>query len=324
MASLYHTNAKLLQTILLVSRPQVRASLNIPVGWQHRCQFSAAKPLCQLESGFSVSFPLEFDDTTKSPKKGSPSKPKAASRTRKPTARAISEGLKTSTPLPVSRTSQGTNGTRKVGDSKRQDYTTTDKFKELVERAEEKTGGIDSLEEKSEDPSSGINDISTGLSLEPDGKPTVEKGSERRSKQETNNTPLPGPSQRKEEWQIQKQALQKKFGETGWNPRKKLSPDTIEGIRALHGQYPDKYTTAVLADEFKVSAEAIRRILKSKWRPDSEKMEERRERWARRHDRIWDQQAELGLRPQRVKEKKIENPDAFEEGRRARQILGNR
>jgi len=323
MASLYHTNARLLQAILLVSRPQVRASLNTPVGWQQRCQFSAAKPLCQLESGFSVYFPLEFDDTTKSPKKSSPFKPKAASRTRKPTARAVFEGLKTSTPLPASRTSQGTNGTGKVGDSERQDYTTADKFKELVERAEEKIGGIDNLEEEREDPS-GINDISTGLSLELDGKPTVKKGSERGSKQETNNTRLPGPSRRKEEWQIQKQALQKKFGETGWNPRKKLSPDTIEGIRALHGQYPDKYTTAVLADEFKVSAEAVRRILKSKWRPDAEKMEERRERWARRHDRIWDQQAELGLRPPRVKEKKIENADDFEEGRRARQILGNK
>jgi|SRR5271170_4610750 len=323
MASLYHTNARLLQAIIQVSRPQVRASLNIPVGWQQRCQFSAATPLHQLESGFSVSFPLEFDDTTKSPKKGLLSRAKAASRTRKPTARAVSEGLKTSTPLPASRASQGTNGTGQVGDSGRKNYTTTDKFKELAERAEEKTGGTDGLKEEHEDPSSGINDISTGLSVEPD-KPPVKKGSERRFKQETNNAPLPGPSRRREEWQIQKQALQKKFGETGWNPRKKLSPDTIEGIRVLHEQYPDKYTTAVLADEFKVSAESIRRILKSKWRPDAEKMEERRERWARRHDRIWDQQAELGLRPQRVKEKKIENPDAFEEGRRARQILGNK
>ena len=112
------------------------------------------------------------------------------------------------------------------------------------------------------------------------------------------------PTAKKEPWQAQKEALQKKFGSEGWNPRKKLSPDTIDGIRALNQQYPDKYPTPVLAEKFKVSPEAIRRILKSKWRPSPEKAAERRERWARRHDRIWDQQAAIGLRPARTKVKK--------------------
>ncbi len=125
-----------------------------------------------------------------------------------------------------------------------------------------------------------------------------------------------------EPWQIQKEALKDKFGEAGWNPRKKLSPDTMEGIRALHAENPDKYSTPMLAEHFKVSPEAIRRILKSKWRPSEKEMEKRRERWAKRHDRIWDQMAELGLRPRRLQDKALEEPDEFEENLKAREILG--
>lgn len=130
-------------------------------------------------------------------------------------------------------------------------------------------------------------------------------------------------SKKKEPWQVQKHALKEKFGDAGWNPRKKLSPDTMEGIRALHEQDPDRWSTPVLADHFKVSPEAIRRILKSKWRPSEKEMEKRRERWAKRHDRIWDKLAELGLRPQRTKEKPLEGPDEFEENLRAKEILDN-
>jgi Neugrin len=117
----------------------------------------------------------------------------------------------------------------------------------------------------------------------------------------------------REHWQIQKDALKMKFGEQGWSPRKKLSPDTMEGIRALHEQFPQKYTTPVLAEQFKVSPEAIRRILKSKWRPSAEKMEERRGRWAKRHDRIWDAQAEMGLKPKRTKDRRPEGPEKLDE-----------
>ncbi|KIW16393.1 required for respiratory growth protein 9, mitochondrial [Exophiala spinifera] len=129
--------------------------------------------------------------------------------------------------------------------------------------------------------------------------------------------------QKSEPWKTQKDALKKKFGEAGWNPRKKLSPDTMEGIRALHEQDPERYSTPLLAEHFKVSPEAIRRILKSKWRPSEKEMEKKRERWAKRHDRIWDQQAELGLRPQRRKERAQEDPDEFEEKLRAKEMLDN-
>jgi hypothetical protein len=133
------------------------------------------------------------------------------------------------------------------------------------------------------------------------------------SKTGVQTKPVQPEPTKKEPWQVQKQALKKKFGSEGWNPRKKLSPDTIDGIRALHEQYPEKYPTPVLAEKFKVSPEAVRRILKSKWRPDPEKQAERRDRWARRHDRIWDQQAAIGLRPARTKVKEPKEPGDIDE-----------
>ena len=116
----------------------------------------------------------------------------------------------------------------------------------------------------------------------------------------------------KEHWQIDKAALKQKFGSDGWQPRKKISPDTMEVIRSLHEGDPEKYTTPVLANQFEISPEAIRRILKSKWSATAspEKMEERRTRWARRHDRIWDSKAELGLRPERTSDRKPEDNES--------------
>lgn len=101
----------------------------------------------------------------------------------------------------------------------------------------------------------------------------------------------------REVWQTQKTALAQKFGAQGWAPRKRLSPDALDGIRALHAQYPDKYTTPVLADQFKVSPEAIRRILKSRWRPSEEEEVDRRQRWDKRGEIIWGQMVEIGIKP---------------------------
>lgn len=106
------------------------------------------------------------------------------------------------------------------------------------------------------------------------------------------------PPPKKEGWQIQKQALAEKFPE-GWSPRKRLSPDALAGIRALHNQFPEEYTTEVLANKFEVSAEAIRRILKSKWTPDAEEEEDRQRRWFNRGKQIWSHMAELGKKPPR-------------------------
>ncbi|KAK2018961.1 mitochondrion organization and biogenesis protein [Colletotrichum eremochloae] len=108
--------------------------------------------------------------------------------------------------------------------------------------------------------------------------------------------PEDGAKPKREAWQIQKEALKKKFPE-GWNPRKRLSPDAIAGIKALHAQFPEEYTLRTLANKFEVSPEAIRRILKSKWQASPEEEEKRQERWFRRGVSVWSRYAELGMKP---------------------------
>jgi len=102
--------------------------------------------------------------------------------------------------------------------------------------------------------------------------------------------------QAREPWQTQKAALQEKFKE-GWNPRKRLSPDALAGIRAIHAQFPEQYTTRVLAEKFEVSPEAIRRILKSKWTPKEDEELDRKQRWFARGQKVWHRYAELGVKP---------------------------
>lgn len=100
----------------------------------------------------------------------------------------------------------------------------------------------------------------------------------------------------REHWMIDKAALKKKFPD-GYQPLKRLSPDAISGIRALHAQMPERYTAWALSQEFQVSPEAIRRILKSKWTPDATEESDRAERWFRRGERIWSRYSELGVKP---------------------------
>ncbi|KAI1456137.1 hypothetical protein F4805DRAFT_433289 [Annulohypoxylon moriforme] len=103
---------------------------------------------------------------------------------------------------------------------------------------------------------------------------------------------------KKEYWRIQKEALKEKFPE-GWMPRKRLSPDALDGIRALHAQFPDYFTTEELSEKFMVSPEAIRRILRGKWQPSPEEEEDRQRRWFGRGKNIWSQMAAIGRKPPR-------------------------
>ncbi|KAI1979664.1 Required for respiratory growth protein 9 mitochondrial [Ophidiomyces ophidiicola] len=124
--------------------------------------------------------------------------------------------------------------------------------------------------------------------------------------------PTPKPA-KQEQWRIQKQALKKKF-EDGWAPLKRLSPDAMDGVRELHRANPERFSTPVLAEHFKISPEAIRRILKSKWRPTEKESEKRNLRWERRKIQIWNHMAELGLRPH----KKFATPSDSEQPKPAR------
>ena len=48
----------------------------------------------------------------------------------------------------------------------------------------------------------------------------------------------PEANAKREAWKVHKRALKEKYGEEGWQPRKRLSPDTLDGIRALHDSDP--------------------------------------------------------------------------------------
>ncbi|KAH8907113.1 hypothetical protein BR93DRAFT_968659 [Coniochaeta sp. PMI_546] len=158
-------------------------------------------------------------------------------------------------------------------------------------------------------------DDETREAQDPD-QPDGGKREAREAKKSDETTQEPPP--KKENWQLQKAALKEKFPE-GWSPRKRLSPDALAGIRALHQQFPEEYTTEVLANKFEVSAEAIRRILKSKWEPQPEEEIERQERWFNRGKRIWSAWAEEGKKPPtKWRKEGITRDPSYHEQRRAR------
>lgn len=140
--------------------------------------------------------------------------------------------------------------------------------------------------------------VQQGLALKDNKKDT--KAPQPRDKS-TGEEAVPGPRKppkpKPEIWKVHKRALEHKFGDKGWSPRKRLSPDTLEGIRALHASDPSLYSTAVLAENFKISPEAIRRILRSKWKPSEEEASSRTARWERRGERKWQEMAAQGARP---------------------------
>jgi hypothetical protein len=47
-----------------------------------------------------------------------------------------------------------------------------------------------------------------------------------------------------------------------WSPTRKLSRAAMDGLRALHAHDPETFSTPMLAAKFKISPEAVRRILK--------------------------------------------------------------
>lgn len=108
----------------------------------------------------------------------------------------------------------------------------------------------------------------------------------------------PAKPHQKEGWRAQKEALKQKFPD-GWAPRKRLSPDALAGIRALNAQFPDVYTTQALAAKFEMSAEAIRRILRTNWAPSADEEQDRQERWFRRGKQVWERKVAIGVKAPR-------------------------
>lgn len=138
--------------------------------------------------------------------------------------------------------------------------------------------------------------------------PTDSKTSKDTASNTRSNNPQP-PKKKREDWQIQKSALSAKLSSQPWNPRKRVSPDTLSGIRALHASDPTTYTTPLLSQHFQISPDAVRRILKSKWQPSEQEVEKRMERWERRGVRKWEEMAAQGQKPPRKwREMGVENP----------------
>ena len=84
-----------------------------------------------------------------------------------------------------------------------------------------------------------------------------------------------------------RETMRKKFPE-GWAPPRKVSREAMDALRHLHQLDPVRFSTPLLADKFRISVEAVRRILKSKWEPTREqkaRMAER-EREARRRWKV--------------------------------------
>ncbi|KAG0125199.1 hypothetical protein HOY82DRAFT_572200 [Tuber indicum] len=100
------------------------------------------------------------------------------------------------------------------------------------------------------------------------------------------------PRSELEDWKVQKAALQKKFGK-GWAPRKKLSLKARDWVKELHSSVPE-LTTEKLAEIFRISPEAIRRILKTNWTPSPKEARDRNQRWQRRRESIWERWIDIG------------------------------
>ncbi|KAJ2925422.1 hypothetical protein H1R20_g11692, partial [Candolleomyces eurysporus] len=82
----------------------------------------------------------------------------------------------------------------------------------------------------------------------------------------------PPPNATPEEWRKHREAIKKRFPD-GWSPPRKISRDAMDGLRQLYNLNPETFTTQVLAEKFRISPEAVRRILKSKWEPSQKKKE---------------------------------------------------
>ena len=109
-------------------------------------------------------------------------------------------------------------------------------------------------------------------------------------------------------------ALRKAFPE-GWSPPRKISRDAMDSLRMLHSHSPETFTTPVLADRFKISPEAVRKILKSKWAPSRERKEELRardetrkvERRRKRVEKEWTEAVDKGVLKQKGTESDSED-----------------
>ncbi|KAF3177211.1 Required for respiratory growth protein 9 mitochondrial [Orbilia oligospora] len=105
-------------------------------------------------------------------------------------------------------------------------------------------------------------------------------------------------------WKIHMDSVKSKLKGEKWNPFGRLSPAAVATLKQLKQENPGM-TVEEYAPIFKISPDALRRILKSKWMPTPEQEADRNERWKRRGKAVWQEWEEKGL-VQKKKEKKQE------------------
>lgn len=175
-----------------------------------------------------------------------------------------------------------------VGILKRQDRVEMAQAREERARADSRYNGV--FEEDYEIPSQqkvGEDGVRPNLVMrtDPDGKVALYRP---RFTSEVTVRPRPPPPpplveqeprviSPEEEWKRQKQVLAAKFPE-GWNPPKRISREAITLLRLLQQSDPEQFTTQVLANRFKISAEAVRRILKSQFELPEEEQRAREQK----------------------------------------------
>ncbi|CAI2192477.1 20743_t:CDS:2, partial [Funneliformis geosporum] len=86
------------------------------------------------------------------------------------------------------------------------------------------------------------------------------------------NANLPG-------WLRHKFAMKERTGFKKWEPHKKVNRETMDKIRWLNTQMPEEYTAEKLSQQFKISPESIRRILKSNFVPNSGMLERQEQKY---------------------------------------------
>jgi len=119
----------------------------------------------------------------------------------------------------------------------------------------------------------------------PNADEEEEEGGKTAVRYQTDNyTPVSDPTPSR--WAQHRASMKTKFPK-GWAPPHKLSRAAMDGLRALHAHDPDTFATPVLADKFRISPEAVRRILRGKWQPTPEQRARLLEREKQyRQDRI--------------------------------------
>ncbi|KAM0747395.1 hypothetical protein T439DRAFT_383513 [Meredithblackwellia eburnea MCA 4105] len=78
-------------------------------------------------------------------------------------------------------------------------------------------------------------------------------------------------------WALHRRSIKKQFPD-GWDPPRKLSREAMNFVRALHQHSPQQFTVPALAERFRISPEAVTRILKSKFVMSEEENERREKR----------------------------------------------